>query len=360
MKKLLIVLFLSLSAEAFAQNVTITGQITGTKSPATVDLEDISAQRIIQTDSIINSKFQIKSPISKDGFYRLVFGEKSYLLLVLHPNTSIKIKVDLENLLEPEITGSDENKAFYIEIAALGVISHIEDSIEQVFNSNYGLNDTVAAQAVMHYQMMEMQKKLSMQNFLQQYSGYLASLYFTEQLSVDTDFGLFKIVAEKLKEKFPKNEYVLNLESKVEKAKKMAIGAIAPEIELNSPEGKQIRLSALRGKYVLIDFWASWCGPCRRESPNMVAIYNKYHKKGFDIYSVSLDKDSASWTNAITVDGLGQWKHVSDLKYWNSVAAKEYGVEAIPFTLLLDKEGKIIAKNLRGKDLEQKITELLN
>jgi len=136
------------------------------------------------------------------------------------------------------------------------------------------------------------------------------------------------------------------------------VGTEAPEIEMKTPQDKNLALSSLRGKYVLIDFWASWCGPCRKENPNVVRMYYKFKDKGFDIFSVSLDQEKDSWVQAIEKDGL-TWNHVSDLQFWNSAAAAAYGVQGIPATFSLDKEGKIIAKNLRGEELERKLTEIL-
>lgn len=135
------------------------------------------------------------------------------------------------------------------------------------------------------------------------------------------------------------------------------IGDMAPEISLKNPDGKTVSLSSLRGKYVLIDFWASWCGPCRRENPNVVNAYQKYNKakfkegKGFEIFSVSLDNDAARWKSAIEQDNLYWDYHVSDLKGWGSSAARTYGVNSIPQSFLIDPSGKIVAKNLRGMNL---------
>lgn len=136
------------------------------------------------------------------------------------------------------------------------------------------------------------------------------------------------------------------------------MGAIAPEIEQAQPDGSNFKLSSLRGNVVLIDFWASWCRPCRQENPNVVAAYKKYHAKGFDILGVSLDQSKPAWEAAIKQDGL-TWHHVSDLKGWQNDAGKTYGVRSVPHSVLLDKEGRIIAKNLRGEELERKLAEVL-
>ena len=135
-------------------------------------------------------------------------------------------------------------------------------------------------------------------------------------------------------------------------------GAEAPEIILPTPEGDTIKLSSTRGSVVLLDFWASWCAPCRQENPNLVKAYNQYHRKGFQIYQVSLDKTREAWMKGIEDDQLGKWIHVSDIQYWNSKVVQLYKIESIPSNFLLDKEGRIIATNLRGEALQTKLAEL--
>jgi len=174
----------------------------------------------------------------------------------------------------------------------------------------------------------------------------------------DKNMDLFISSLAKFQKSWPSFHYTKELEEMVTRMKVTAIGQMAPEITLPNPSGDTIKLSSLRGKYVLVDFWAKWCGPCRQENPNVVRAYHKFKSKGFEIYSVSLDKNKEDWLKAIKDDGL-EWTHVSDLKYWNSIAARDYNITGIPFSILLDKDGKIIAKNLRGAALDEKLTEVL-
>jgi thiol-disulfide isomerase/thioredoxin len=134
----------------------------------------------------------------------------------------------------------------------------------------------------------------------------------------------------------------------------------APEITAKNPAGKELSLSSLKGKVVLVDFWASWCAPCRKENPTVVKMYNKYHSKGFDIFSVSLDQDPSAWKAAIQKDGLLWTNHVSDLMGWQSPIVKQFGIQGIPYTVLINKEGKIVGVGLRGLDLERKLIEQLS
>ena len=178
--------------------------------------------------------------------------------------------------------------------------------------------------------------------------------YFEENFLTYSD--LYEKVLTGLRPKYGTNPFVKHLEAKI--ASSLDEGSMAPDIIMKDPDGNERKLSDMRGSVVMIDFWASWCGPCRRENPNVVRMYHKYHNAGFDIYSVSLDKGRAEWVKAIKDDGLVWPNHVSDLRGWTSSGGATYGIMSVPSTVLVDRQGRIIAKNLRGPDLERKLQEI--
>lgn len=185
------------------------------------------------------------------------------------------------------------------------------------------------------------------------------------------DISYFVKVDSSLFKQYPEYEPVIALhgqvqeltasfENKIQNSSTPTGGMSVPEIALPSPEGDTIRLSSTKGSFVLLDFWASWCAPCRNENPNLVKAYEMFHKKGFQIYQVSLDKTKEAWIKGIQDDHLDKWIHVSDIKYWNSVVVPLYKIESIPASYLLDRDGKVIATNLRGDALQKKLSELFN
>lgn len=199
-----------------------------------------------------------------------------------------------------------------------------------------------------------------MQESIRAHKNDIAVIMFVDQFPREQYGSLHEDVFTALHQIYPDHEIVKQRWNYMQSpGYKTSVGAMAPELAFKNPEGKILKLSDLRGKVVLIDFWASWCGPCRRENPNVRRIYGLYHDKGFEIYSVSLDRDGEAWKQAIQADKLVWPNHVSDLKQWQSEGAAIYGVRSIPATFLLDREGRIVAKDLRGEALERAVKELV-
>ena len=233
--------------------------------------------------------------------------------------------------------------------------------------------ETLTATITEDYKKLAKAHEDYLKNFIDQNPSSMASLIAlshslaprTTVLNVKDHKEYFNKVDKGLLETHPKSQAAISLHEYMQQinnpkpvAANIANGSIAPEINLPTPSGKVVTLTSTRGNYVLLDFWAGWCRPCRMESPNLVENYNKYSSKGFDIYQVSLDKTKEEWENAIKADNLNKWNHVSDLQFWQSEAARLYNVRSIPANFLLDPEGKVIASNLRGSALGAKLKEI--
>ncbi|NLR80716.1 TlpA family protein disulfide reductase [Chitinophaga eiseniae] len=186
-------------------------------------------------------------------------------------------------------------------------------------------------------------------------------MYALDYLHPRRDKELILAEASRLSKEYPWLSEAKQKKEDIEKAeviaRKTGIGAVAMDFVQNNANGKPVKLSDYRGKYVLLDFWASWCGPCRAENPNVLDNYERFHAKGLEILGVSLDDKKDAWIKAIKDDGL-EWAHVSDLKGWKNEVAKEYNIRAVPSNFLIDKEGKIVAVNLRGEELTSKLEQI--
>jgi peroxiredoxin len=294
--------------------------------------------------------FEFKYKPTDIGFYFIGLSGEKNVLVVLKPNGSGQIEIDAATGIITKVTNSEQNSLlkFFQEM-------YTDYNKQQKTLAESNKPDE---QKQLESRSIEQERLQAIRTLLLKNADNYASAALIEYLSVDEFFVVYDSVLTTLLKKHPDNQIIKAKYQMVEKAKKLAVGFPAPEITLPDTTGNLFSLSSLKGKVVLIDFWAAWCRPCRMENPNMVRLYDTYSKHGFDILGVSLDDNRENWLRAIQTDGL-VWHHVSDLKRFKSAAGQLYGVEGIPYTVLVDRSGNIIAKGLRGEALEQKIKEVL-
>lgn len=328
-----------------------------------ITLERLGANKVEFIDSTRideNGQFSFDVKIKQAGFYRLAFDQRNFFNLVLDSGEQVLVKADASNLSETySVEGSeqslklktlnDELTRFYKQTDSLG-------KAMQTLQAKGDMNAMIQGQ--MAYQSMNQEHMGFIKSFIDENLGSLVTLATLQKLNPDQDAAYFKKIANGLKQTMPNSDYYASIQAKVASMSAVSVGSEAPEISLQTPEGKTVSLSDYRGKVVLVDFWASWCRPCRAENPNVVRVYNKYKDKGFDVLGVSLDQRKNSWLSAIEKDGL-TWNHISDLKGWQSSVVPVYKIKGIPHTVLVGKDGKILAKNLRGPALEQKLKSIL-
>jgi peroxiredoxin len=367
-----IAIVLGISSVAGAQTTkpfTVTGKIEKAAPGSFVYLEANSqpTRRLDSAKVQAGNTFTLKSQVA-DGGEVLVLnvGGGQKLALLVEGGETLNVVADgyrmdpkTGQMGKATVTGS-KNMEYYNKLNTLrtNMEARVATWNKQVAAATEKKDNKRIAQIEQEYTTAEKEVVNNVKAMLPDMGTSLVALFALNFINIDTDFDTYEALAQRFGKENPNSPHAKSLIGRVARIKGVMVGSSAPEITLNDTTGKAVALSSLRGKYVLIDFWASWCGPCRSENPNVVRMYNKYKDKGFTIYGVSLDKTKADWQRAIRNDNL-PWTHVSDLKFWQSVAAQQYGVQAIPATFLLDKEGKIIAKNLRGDALEQKLEELL-
>jgi peroxiredoxin len=339
---------------------TIKGSIAGVDT-GKVYLQKIVDGKPVSVDSanISGGKFTFTGKMDMPDIRILRLNARDYFAQFFLENAPVNIAAKKDSLRATKITGSPSQDIFQIYIDEMQKLSKEVVGIQQRYQTAMASGNTADAdKAKIDYQAMIDNNQVFTKNFIKKHSNSVVAAYIARyQLAEQAGDAELDSIVTSFPAEIAESEYVKELKKMIEERQKTAIGAVAPDFTMNDRDGKPVELSSLRGKVILVDFWASWCAPCRQENPNVVKVYNEFHPKGFEILGVSLDRSKDDWLKAIADDKL-TWMHVSDLQYWQNAAARLYGVNSIPMNFLLDKDGKIIAKSLRGADLEAKLKEI--
>ena len=347
------------------EKIKISVKIDGSGNYDEVRLQKVNSDysiELVESANFVEDEIEFNIFVFESTLFRLDFMGYTSLDLILD-KSDVDIFVDDSNsLFEFTVNGSDDTEILKsIENKITNYRSEIRELninfVEASQNRDFELVNSIQSE----FDFKKNQFELSLKDYLSSAKSSLAVLVTADYLDIEENLIFWQAIYNNYTEEFKDNSYFKNFENKLIMIKSISIGSVAPDIILNDTSGVPISLASLRGKYVLLDFWAAWCRPCREENPNIVENYNNYKSYGFDVYQVSLDRTKEDWIRGIKQDKL-PWINVSDLKYYQSEAAELYNVDRIPSAFLLDPDGKIIAKHieLRGQNLSRKLAEIFN
>lgn len=368
MKKLIFTFFSFLLGNMAISQTPINVKVSGNVFNTTVDSVFLSQYIGNKFVNVQSSKltpkgdFAMACQLPSPDFYVLRIGDER-INLIMRPDSDIKVYADGKNVgMFSNIIGSDESAEMKKFIVQMQLFNQQKEKLQREMMTNPADRVRIEQQLMNETSTFKSQRSL----FMSQNRNSPALLPVMSTFDPNTEWNDYEQVALQLEKSLPGSASIkgtfdnyLALKAQRQALDFLSPGKEAPDFEELMVDGKTtMKLSDLRGQVVLIDFWASWCGPCRAENPNVVRLYEKYKDKGFTVMSVSLDKEADKWKQAIEKDKLVWPNHVSDLKGWACAAAQKYGVRGIPFTVLVDKDGKIIQTKLRGADLERELVRI--
>ena len=366
-KSIVLFLIIVMSSGCSAQKndgvVKISGTIKNPIPQGEIILEKFEVGQtatVKKVNANTDGTFEMEAAVTEPGFYRInVYGQQFEILVL--DDKDITITADGQGGQNIEATGSEDLERLDEVQSYMEEYSYVVRDFNQRYSQAQASGNQQKMDDLFDEGMnLEAEKINKLKKMAWKMDDSIVPLMITDYISdKSAEYAFLDSLGQKLQKELPNSSQVELFVNNLQYFKPVVkIGDVAPDITLPTPSGQTISLSDLRGKYVLLDFWAAWCGPCRKENPNVVAMYNKYNKDGFEVFSVSLDRTRDKWVQAIEQDGLIWPSHVSDLKYFQSAAAMTYKVDAIPYALLLDPEGRVIGKNLRGRQLQTKLASL--
>lgn len=362
----LMALFFSCSSQKSTSSeegkTIISGKVLEESEPGDIVLSKFGDGELSPMDTTTtgeNGEFKFEVEHKHPGLYIVNVYDKKRITLVLD-SADVHIETTTNKNDDYKVTGSQPSKDIKNLLTLADAFSKSQRQLQRKFMEARKSGDQSQLQQI-RAQAQKMRSNFhgSLKDSIRNMAPSMAGLFGMQLMDQSQHVAFADSIAGIYQNARGDVPLVKNLVDNVKSLKSLQVGNEAPNLKLANPEGDTVSLHSLRGKVVLIDFWAAWCKPCRVENPKVVDVYEKYHDKGFEIYGVSLDRKKEDWVKAIKKDGL-PWIHVSDLQHYNSKAAEKYNVNAIPFTVLLDREGKIIAKGLRAEGLRKELEKIFD